>query len=361
MLSHVCRVAWRAGGVSPLMLSHVCRVAWRAGGVSPLIPDLRGVANMSSFLAGLMQGHMPIYLYAGGAGVVIVVMLALAERHRRIEQRLKLGLAGGSPEPNPNRGPGQSRLVAVENPLDQLAKRRLAREERREKLRERLQHAGFYDRAAGYIFTAVRGGMIVGAAGLGFLVCWLLNLPFKLGVLGGIIGGIAATVGPGLWLDRAMHKRQRKIRRALPDALDILVVCLEGGLSVMSALSRVARELASVHPLLAVELKIVERQIQLGQTAGEALRGMANRLDMEELRGMSSVLKQAEKIGSSVAEALEVFAETMRVKRHQRAEEMAQKAAVKILFPTLLFIFPAIFVVILGPAGFQLYENFICK
>ncbi len=83
---------------------------------------------------------------------------------------------------------------------------------------------------------------------------------------------------------------------------------------------------------------------------------MANRLDMEELRGMSSVIKQAEKIGSSVADALDVFAETMRVKRHQRAEEMAQKASIKILFPTLIFIFPAIFVVILGPAAFQIME-----
>lgn len=314
-----------------------------------------------SMIEWLMSGEMPIYLYSGGAVLVILVMLALAEKHRRTELRLKKGLAEGGLDANPKRGAPHSRLVAVDNPLDQLAKRRMAREERRDKLRERLQHAGFYDRAAGYVFTAVRGGLIVGSAGLGFLICGVVGIKPNIAILVGLMGGIGATIGPGLWLDRAKTKRQSKIRRAMPDALDILVVCLEGGLSVMSALSRVARELAMVHPLLAVELKIVERQMQLGQTAGEALRGMANRLDMEELRGMSSVIKQAEKIGSSVADALEVFAETMRVKRQQRAEEMAQKAAIKILFPTLLFIFPAIFVVILGPAAFQVYQNVLSK
>ena len=97
----------------------------------------------------------------------------------------------------------------------------------------------------------------------------------------------------------------------------------------------------------------------MGQSVGEAVRGIADRFDLEELRGMASVLRQAERIGSSVATALDVFAETMRLKRSQRAEELAHKASVKMLFPTLLCIFPAIFVVILGPAAIHIYEVMI--
>ena len=153
-----------------------------------------------------------------------------------------------------------------------------------------------------------------------------------------------------------MVHRQTKIRRSLPDALDIMVVCLQGGLSLTGTLARVARELVSAHPLLAVELNIVERQIRMGHTAGQALRDFARRFDLEELRSMASVVSQSERIGSSVV-VLTVFADTMRVRRHQRAEELAHKAAVKMLFPTLFCIFPAIFIVILGPAAIQIYQQ----
>ena len=111
-----------------------------------------------------------------------------------------------------------------------------------------------------------------------------------------------------------------------------------------------ADELRTAHPLLAAELNIVQREIQLGRSPGESLRQMGQRTDLEEIRSLASVIIQAEQFGASLVKSLRVHAETLRLKRQQRAEEMAQKAATKILFPTLLFIFPAIFVVILGPA-----------
>ena len=132
-------------------------------------------------------------------------------------------------------------------------------------------------------------------------------------------------------------------------------MCLQGGLSLSTALAHVARELNLAHPALAGELNIIERQIQMGSSAAEAIREMANRFDLEELPQHGSVIGQAERIGASVATALELFAESMRVKRHQHAEERAHKAAVKLLFPTLLFVFPAVFVVILGPAMIRVY------
>jgi len=298
-----------------------------------------------------MTREQLILCYVVCSALMLVVLMLVERRRRRLRDPLKTATTGRA----------RSGVVATENPVDQMTKRRLRQEERQEKLRHRLLQAGFYDRAAGPLFVLVRVLMIAGTAAAGFALSRVFRLPLAVGLGVGAVGGLASTVGPSFWLDRAKRRRQTKIRRALPDALDVIVVCLEGGLSIMSSLARVAKELAMVHPVLAVELKIAERQMQLGQTAGEAVGSMAHRLDLEELRSMASVLRQAEKVGSSVAEALEVFAEMMRVKRYQRAEEMAQKAVIKILFPTLLFIFPAIFVVILGPAAFQVYENFLSK
>ena len=119
-----------------------------------------------------------------------------------------------------------------------------------------------------------------------------------------------------------------------------------------------ASELQSAHPVLARELSIVQRQMQLGRTAGEALRQFANRADLEEIRSLASVIIQAEKFGASLTKALRVHADALRQKRMFSAEEMAQKAAVKILFPTILCIFPGIFIVLLGPAAIQIREMF---
>ena len=132
--------------------------------------------------------------------------------------------------------------------------------------------------------------------------------------------------------------------------MDILVICLEGGLSLPAALKRVSSELKMVHPALAAELGIVQREIQLGRTSGEALRKMGERSDLEEVRSLASVILQSERLGASLVKSLRVHADTLRVKRQQRAEELAQTAATKMLFPTVLFILPAMFVVILGPA-----------
>jgi tight adherence protein C len=145
----------------------------------------------------------------------------------------------------------------------------------------------------------------------------------------------------------------------LPDALDVIVVCLEAGLSISGALSRVARELGSAHPLLAQELGIVEREIQMGRSTGDAMRQLAVRFDLEELRSLAAVIKQSEQFGTSVVKAFNVYAESIRVQRHQRAEELARKAAIKILFPTVLCIFPGIFIVLLGPAAIRIYNVLI--
>jgi tight adherence protein C len=223
-------------------------------------------------------------------------------------------------------------------------------------LKSRLVHAGLYGKQAMAVFLGVKLTLIVAPALIGVAVGSVGLIPIAPAFLGGACLGILGMIGPSFWLDRRKSFRQSNFRRSLPDALDIIVICLEGGLSLPGALKRVSSELRTSHPMLASELNIVQREIQLGRSAGDSLQQFALRTDLEEVRSLAAVIVQAERYGASLVKSLRVHADTLRLKRQQRAEEMAQKAAIKILFPTLLFIFPAIFVVILGPAAFQIYE-----
>lgn len=163
---------------------------------------------------------------------------------------------------------------------------------------------------------------------------------------------------PKAWLKQKVKNRQRALRQAIPDAIDMLVLCLEGGISLAAAIVRLSMELRVVHPTLAGEMNIIQREVQLGLTVGQALQSFADRCDLTEVGDLASVLLQSERIGASVVHALRIHAETCRSDRQQRAEEMAHKAAVKILFPTLLCIFPAVFIVLLGPAALQIMNLF---
>jgi tight adherence protein C len=163
---------------------------------------------------------------------------------------------------------------------------------------------------------------------------------------------------PGLWLDSRVKRWQGMLRRGLPDAIDMLVLCLEGGASLSAAFQQVLNELRLAHPELAGELDIVQQETLLGKTTGEAFQAFGRRCDLEEVRALASVLVQNERYGVSVAKTLRLHAETMRQQRQYRAEELAQKAAVKILFPMVLCIFPAVFIVVLGPAAFQIARMF---
>ena len=172
------------------------------------------------------------------------------------------------------------------------------------------------------------------------------------------MAGVFGLIAPSFWLDRRKTFRQTALRRSLPDACDLVVICLSGGLSLIAAVARVVEELQAAHPLLAAELRIVEREVQLGTKLAESLQKFGSRSDLPELQNLAAVVMTAEKYGSSMARTLDKFSEGLRLKRQQYAEAMAQKAATKVLFPTLLFIFPAILLVILGPAMIQVNEIF---
>src|SRR5262249_42893053 len=168
---------------------------------------------------------------------------------------------------------------------------------------------------------------------------------------------VALGVGmltPSLWVDYQRKRRQAELRRALPDAVDMLVLCVEAGLSLRAAVQRGTAELQLPHPRLARAMDIQLREVQLGLSVGEAMQKFGERCGLDEVRELAAVLLQSERYGTASVKALRLHSETCRQQRQQRAEERAQKAAVKILFPTLLCIFPAIFIVILGPAAYQI-------
>ena len=172
----------------------------------------------------------------------------------------------------------------------------------------------------------------------------------------------AAAIGflaPDIWLSQRVRRRQHRIRLALPDALDLLVVCVEAGLGLDQALVRVSEELEIAHPILSEELQLVNLEMRLGRTRIEALRELARRTGAEDLKSLVAMLIQTERFGTSVARSLRVHSDNLRTKRRQRAEEQAAKTPVKMVPVLVFFIFPALFVVILGPAVLTLVRQLL--
>lgn len=225
----------------------------------------------------------------------------------------------------------------------------------RYRLKNQLIHAGLYRPTAMTVYLGIKLILMLGPVVVGLGVALTEAIPLTKGLLYGTIASGLGLVVPSLWLHRRTSARQLKIRRAIPDFLDVVVICLDAGLSFQAALQRVHGELEAAFPLFAFELNIVVHEVQLGMSTGEALQRFAERSDMEEVRSLASVVIQSERYGASLTKSLHVHARSLRIKRAQWAEEKGQRASVKILFPTILFIFPAIFIVILGPAMIQIY------
>jgi tight adherence protein C len=161
---------------------------------------------------------------------------------------------------------------------------------------------------------------------------------------------------PGMILARKAKRRQHRIRLGLPDALDLLVVSVEAGLGLDQAIQRVGAELAFAHPDLCDELRLINLELRAGKARPDALHNLAERTGLDDIRELVTMLVQTDKFGTSVAQSLRVHSETVRTKRRQRAEEAAAKIGVKMVFPLVLCIFPAIYVVTLGPAAIRFMQ-----
>jgi tight adherence protein C len=302
----------------------------------------------------MLSSPVTIAAFLMASSLVFLVFLVLSDRQTRLNSRLSelSGQGGTTPETITLGKLASTTLPKVGAPFVPTD------EAERTKLQTRLIYAGLYRRQSMVVFLGVKTLLILGPAVLGVAASLVGLVRLQEGLIFGACMGIGGLIGPSFWLDYKKAKRQSNYRRALPDALDILVICLEGGLSLPASLKRISTELRTAHASLAAELAIVQREVQLGRTSGEALRRMGERCDLEEVRSLASVILQSEKFGASLVKALRVHADTLRSKRQQHAEEMAQKAATKMLFPTVIFIMPAIFLVILGPAAIHIAQIF---
>ncbi len=226
--------------------------------------------------------------------------------------------------------------------------------------RMRLINAGIYAPSAVSIMTAVR--LFAITLPVAVAIAWgAFDGSIRLAMICAPVAGAIGMAVPTMWLVRKVAKRKITLSRSLPDFLDVMVVCLESGMSFESSLQRTTAELQEAHPELAGELEIVQREITLGKTVDKALDNLALRSGLAVIRLLATNVQQSRKLGIRLADNLRTHADMLRRKREDRAEELAHKAAVKILLPTLLCIFPAIFVVMVGPAYFQIHDTFSAR
>ena len=225
------------------------------------------------------------------------------------------------------------------------------------KLRLRLLNAGFHNPAAPQLFLAIKAAVALAGVAAGVVyggVNYGMTLNFAFAVI--ICGALGFYLPEGvLWL--LVRSRKEQIFLGLPDALDLMVVCVEAGLGLDAGMRRVAEELGDTHTAVCDEMNVCNKQLNLGRPRRQVLHDLGVRCGVDDMRALAAVLIQADKFGSSVGEALRVQSDSMRTKRRQLAEERAQQTAVKLIFPLVLFIFPGIFAVLVGPAALMIIDG----
>jgi tight adherence protein C len=222
------------------------------------------------------------------------------------------------------------------------------------RLAKRMTRAGYRNPRAAIYFAVAEVVMPIALA--------LLTLAYFGVTRGGIFALLAAGIGyalPGFWLAHKTAQRQKQIQNGLPDALDLLIVCVEAGAGLDAAIVKASEELAISYPALADELRLITTETRAGKPRLEAFKNFASRTGVEDVRALVAMLVQTDKFGTSIAQALRTHAATSRTKRRQRAEERAAKLGVKLVFPLVFCLFPALYVVVLGPAVIKIMESLI--
>ena len=242
------------------------------------------------------------------------------------------------------------RLGQVNKPKDQAVTTRL---------RASLASAGYRNPRAIVIFLGTRIFLAI-LLGLAFLVFGSDVIQgknpmyFPIALIGAMVLGF---YGPQLWLGSAISKRKERLVNGFPDALDLMVVCVEAGLGLDQAISRVGHEVKQGHPDLGEEFILLNLELRAGLSREQGLRNLVNRTDLDDIRSLVALLIQTDRFGTSIGQALRVHSDSMRLKRRLKAEERGAQLPVKLMIPLILFIFPALMVVIIGPGAISLFRN----
>jgi tight adherence protein C len=291
---------------------------------------------------------LPVLAFVFASLVIAAGALALAPSSALTVER-RLGEVTGAEAKSSAAHDGYRRaLVDALKRIGNVAPRSVAETG---KLQQKLIYAGFRNREAIVIFFGLR---IAVSLLLFVLVATPLIMAPHLGM--GLVACALGYVLSGMVLGRMAKRRQHRIRLGLPDALDLLVVSVEAGLGLDQAIQRVGSELAFAHPDLCDELRLINFELRAGTGRAEALQNLSARTGVDDVTSLVAMLVQTDKFGTSVAQSLRVHSETVRTKRRQRAEEAAAKTGVKMVFPLVFCIFPAIWVVTIGPAAIKFIQ-----
>lgn len=226
-----------------------------------------------------------------------------------------------------------------------------------EKLQQALVQAGFIGSSTPHTFQVFRVMATVAAAAAGMLGGFFFGKPAPVIIVFGMVGCVIGFVGPSMILQRRARNRQLAISRQLSDVLDLLVVCVEAGLGLFEAIKIVAVETERQKQEIGRELSLVASEISAGASLGQALRNLAERTAVDDIKPLAATLIQSEQLGAQIAPALHASSDALRTRRRLRAEEAAQKTTIKILFPLVLFVLPAMLMVIVGPAVIQIIRT----
>lgn len=303
---------------------------------------------MSTYSTAQWLFLMLVFLVASGLPVAAYFLLRRSVVRRRLETMVSE--PGSIATAGLKESPWLETIAKAATPLARLSLPDEGWEQ--SGLRRRFMQAGLRNPQAPIIFFAIKS---IGAFGLPLLV-WGFNIFSEGGMSASKFLMLIASISafgfylPNAVLNRLISIRQREIFESFPDALDLLTICVEAGLSLESALNRVASEIQLKSEILAEELQLVCLEFRAGAGKERALRNLALRTGVEDIDTLVAMLVQAERFGTSIADSLRIHSEMLRVKRQQRAEEMAAKIAVKLIFPLVLCIFPSILIVVAGPA-----------
>ena len=300
------------------------------------------------------------------ASSIALGLAFMSSRPRSSARQRLIRLADGSRVPNPSTGeaslidePVSAWLPAwLMRVFGRLAPRALTAESpATDRLRKRLIEAGYRRPAA---VSAFMGGRMALGLGIPLLVTLVPGI-WRLDQLQLVVLLLVATacgfILPSYWVDRQRSRRQLAIEHGLPDALDLMVVCVQAGLGLVASLHRVIRDLSRTHPILAAEFELTIYEIRVGKSTADGLRALAERTGVSEISALVAMLVQTERFGTNISDTLRVHADALRTRRMQRAEELANKAPLKMLFPTTLIFFSTL-VVSLGPAMVKILKFF---
>ena len=303
---------------------------------------------------------VPVLVAAAiGFGVYVVYTL-FATRDERAEKRLHRFSKMTAGEEGESASGAERLQDLLEKAAPALAKPLESKDAQEQSaLRVKLLNAGWRGENAPAIYLGVKFACLL----FGLFFALVVVLPaYGLTQKGLVYGLLAAGVSfylPGIFVWQRVKRRKEQIFCGLPDALDLMVVCVEAGLGLDAAMRKVAEEMARSFPIISEEFSICNFQLQMGRPRRDVLHDLGIRTGVDDMKSLAAILIQADRFGSSVGQALRVQSDTMRTRRKQLAEERAAKTAVQLIFPLVLFIFPAIFIVLVGPAALQIIDNYI--